>query len=60
MISDSAFETLEAMSTKIYEEVEVSLGAMLEDTACLRFTLEKPLAVPFADAPCVEVVRQIR
>lgn len=58
---DSSFETLEALALVLARAVKEWLAANSERPPGgagwkLTVTLEKPVAVPFADASCVELV----
>jgi hypothetical protein len=55
----SEFKTLEALATVVSLEIASKLYDSLvppEGGWRIKISLEKPIAVPFADAPCVELV----
>ncbi|KAF2458222.1 Dihydroneopterin aldolase-domain-containing protein [Lineolata rhizophorae] len=53
----SSFETLETLAVKIAQEVIKGFIEPVSPGAKVRVRLEKPSAVPFADAPLVEICR---
>jgi hypothetical protein len=61
-MEESSFETLETLLYAIASKIATHLHTMPEHQASggsldwrLKIGLEKPIAVPFADAPCVEL-----
>lgn len=62
VVSDSSFETLESLTTTIVQR----LGPMFTEKASedvneyIRLRIEKPHAVPAADAPSIEIFRPLR
>ncbi|KAF2197840.1 hypothetical protein GQ43DRAFT_380061 [Delitschia confertaspora ATCC 74209] len=60
-ISSSSFETLESLLNKVVDELRRSFfRPSLDDSAIIRLRVDKPMAVPFADAPALEVVRPVK
>lgn len=62
MLGDSAHETLEALAVAVSEAVLADTNSGLleaEGESTLRLKLEKPIAVPFADAPAIEICRKL-
>jgi dihydroneopterin aldolase len=56
IISITSYETLESLLAWVVQELRLK-----EDQAAwIRLRMEKPLAVPFADAPAVEITRPVR
>ncbi|KAH7355698.1 Dihydroneopterin aldolase-domain-containing protein [Pyrenochaeta sp. MPI-SDFR-AT-0127] len=61
LISDSSFQTIESLLAWLVEQLRQKLFTREEDQdAWVRLRIEKPLAVPFADAPAVEITRPVR
>ncbi|PSN65107.1 hypothetical protein BS50DRAFT_555499 [Corynespora cassiicola Philippines] len=58
-ISDSSFETLESLSTMVVSELRKNFFGPGDEGAHIRLRVEKPLAVPFADAPAIEISRPV-
>ncbi|CAG9971443.1 unnamed protein product [Clonostachys byssicola] len=58
-MSDSSLETLEALVDVIATQITKHLNTTYPSEAAngwkLKISLDKPVAVPFADAPCVEI-----
>lgn len=58
-MEESSFGTLEsllyAIASKITLHLQRNHPSQAESGWRLRISLEKPIAVPFADAPCVEL-----
>ncbi|POR31245.1 Uncharacterized protein TPAR_08555 [Tolypocladium paradoxum] len=59
-MENSSFGTLEALAADLSETITLYLRVEREEPldgtgSQLKITVEKPLAVPFADAPCVEL-----
>jgi hypothetical protein len=56
---DSSFETLEALATELCLKIDEYLRSKYQPPDKngwrLRISLEKPIAVPLADAPCVQL-----
>lgn len=60
-ISATEFQTLESMLEWTIQQLRQQFFTQPEDQALvLRLRIEKPLAVPFADAPAVEITRPVR
>lgn len=55
---DSTFDTLEALATKAVADIIKKFIQPKTPGASIRLQVEKPVAVPFADAPVVEIYRQ--
>ncbi|KAF2675882.1 hypothetical protein K458DRAFT_425187 [Lentithecium fluviatile CBS 122367] len=60
VISDSSFETLESLSTKVVSELRDEFFTKEDEDSYVRLQVEKPLAVPFADAPAIEILRRVK
>lgn len=59
-ISATEYQTLESLLSYVVEELKVRLFTREDDKGVwIRLRVEKPLAVPFADAPAVEITRQL-
>jgi dihydroneopterin aldolase len=59
-ISASEFQTLESMLEWIIDLLKNDFFQRKEDeNSVIRLRIEKPLAVPFADAPAVEITRSV-
>ncbi|KZM25826.1 uncharacterized protein EKO05_0002545 [Ascochyta rabiei] len=61
IVSATAYETLESLLAFVVQELRATFFIREEDQGayiCLR--MEKPMAVPFADAPAVEITRPVR
>ncbi|VUC34443.1 unnamed protein product [Clonostachys rosea] len=58
-MSDSSLETLEALLDVIATQITIHLNTTYPSDSAngwkLKISLDKPVAVPFADAPCVEI-----
>lgn len=58
-MEDSSYETLETLLYAIASKITAHLQKIQPEQAetgwRLKISLEKPIAVPFADAPCVEL-----
>jgi hypothetical protein len=60
-ISASEFQTLETMLEWTVQLLRKQFFTREEDQdSIIRLRIEKPLAVPFADAPAVEITRPVR
>lgn len=60
-MSESSFQTIESLSAWMVEEFRKKYFTREEDQdVWIRLKIEKPMAVPFADAPAVEVTRPIK
>ncbi|ORY04559.1 hypothetical protein BCR34DRAFT_572598 [Clohesyomyces aquaticus] len=60
-ISESSFKTLESLVTMVVDELrEKFFRPELDDGAYIRLQVEKPMAVPSADAPAIEIVRKVK
>jgi hypothetical protein len=60
-ISASEFQTLESMLEWTVQSLRKQFFTREEDQdSIIRLRIEKPLAVPFADAPAVEIMRPVR
>ncbi|KAF1846136.1 uncharacterized protein K460DRAFT_395624 [Cucurbitaria berberidis CBS 394.84] len=61
LISESSYQTIESLLAWLIEELKQKFFTREEDQdAWIRLRIEKPLAVPFADAPAVEITRPVR
>ncbi|CAO2649742.1 Nn.00g010340.m01.CDS01 [Neocucurbitaria sp. VM-36] len=61
LISESSYQTIESLLAWLIEELKQRFFTREEDQdAWIRMRIEKPLAVPFADAPAVEITRPVR
>lgn len=61
LISESSYQTIESLLTWLIEELRRKFFIREEDQdAWIRLRIAKPLAVPFADAPAVEITRPVR
>lgn len=61
IVSATAYETLESLLAFAVEELKTKFFTKEEDqSAYIRLRMEKPMAVPFADAPAVEITRPLR
>ena len=61
LISESSYQTIESLLAWVIEELKQKFFTREEDQdAWIRLRIEKPLAVPFADAPAVEITRPVR
>jgi hypothetical protein len=59
-VSATEFQTLESMLEWTVQQLKEHFFTREEDQdLVLRLRMEKPLAVPFADAPAVEITRQV-
>ncbi|PVH98852.1 hypothetical protein DM02DRAFT_595407 [Periconia macrospinosa] len=56
-LETAVFETLEALSTKVVEDLQKNYFTSDDAGSSIRLRVEKPLAVPFADAPVIEILR---
>ncbi|KAF2263563.1 hypothetical protein CC78DRAFT_533839 [Lojkania enalia] len=56
-ISETSFGTLEALSTTVVQELRNKFFGNENQGAYIKVRIEKPLAVPFADAPVIEMLR---
>ncbi|KAF2469189.1 uncharacterized protein BDR25DRAFT_264416 [Lindgomyces ingoldianus] len=60
-VSESSFETLESLSTMLVEELRQKFfRPAKDDNAFVRLRVEKPMAVPFAEAPAIEIMRPVK
>lgn len=57
IIDPTDFETLESLAVHILKELYQSYEPLKQDKTTIRLRLEKPQAVPWADAPAIEVFR---
>ncbi|KAF2488256.1 hypothetical protein BU16DRAFT_553943 [Lophium mytilinum] len=55
-IESSSFETLESLATQVVADLRKEMYPV-DEGADIRLRLEKPMAVPFADAPSIEIYR---
>ncbi|KAF2815932.1 uncharacterized protein BDZ99DRAFT_126070 [Mytilinidion resinicola] len=55
-VESSSFETLESLATQVVADLRKQIF-LSHGTAAIRLRLEKPMAVPFADAPSIEIYR---
>jgi dihydroneopterin aldolase len=61
LISDSSFQTIESLLAWLVDELrEKFFTKEADDDAWIRLRIAKPHAVPFADAPAVEIMRPVR
>lgn len=61
LISGSSFQTIESLLAWLVEELRQKFFTHDVDRgACIRLRVGKPHAVPFADAPAVEITRPAR
>ncbi|KAF3045315.1 hypothetical protein E8E11_001423 [Didymella keratinophila] len=61
IVSATAYETLESLLAFVVQELKTKFFTREEDqSAYIRLRMEKPMAVPFADAPAVEITRPLR
>jgi len=61
LVSASSFQTIESLLAWLMEELKRGFFTRDEDQdAWVRLRIAKPLAVPFADAAAVEMVRPMR
>ncbi|KAH6639600.1 hypothetical protein C7974DRAFT_135014 [Boeremia exigua] len=61
IVSATAYETLESLLAFVVQELKTKFFVKEEDqSAYIRLRMEKPMAVPFADAPAVEITRSLR
>ncbi|CAI6334440.1 unnamed protein product [Periconia digitata] len=59
IIASSSFETLESLSTVVVDELRKNYFTAADEGSSIRLRVEKPLAVPFADAPAIEILRGV-
>ncbi|KAF2440185.1 tetrahydrobiopterin biosynthesis enzymes-like protein [Karstenula rhodostoma CBS 690.94] len=60
VISGSSFETLESLTTTVIEHLRSDFFTDASDKGSfVRLRIEKPHAVPAADAPVIEIVRRV-
>ncbi|KAF2756283.1 hypothetical protein EJ05DRAFT_478293 [Pseudovirgaria hyperparasitica] len=55
----SSFETLESLATTFADDCKTGLSHQLTSLSTIRLQVEKPVAVPFADAPVIEIIRRV-
>ena len=61
LISESSYQTIESLLAWVIKELKERFFTAADDQdAWIRLRIEKPLAVPFADAPAVEITRPVR
>jgi dihydroneopterin aldolase len=61
LISNSSFQTIESLLAWLVDELrEKFFTKEADDDAWIRLRISKPQAVPFADAPAVEIMRPVR
>ncbi|KAJ4300002.1 hypothetical protein N0V90_005250 [Kalmusia sp. IMI 367209] len=61
IISGSSFETLESLATTVIQQLrEKFFTHAFDDPSFVRLRIEKPHAVPAADAPAIEIYRPVR
>lgn len=61
LISGSTFQTIESLLAWLVEELRQKFFTQeVDQSAWIKLRIEKPHAVPFADAPAVEVTRPVR
>ncbi|KAL6704694.1 hypothetical protein ACN47E_007976 [Coniothyrium glycines] len=60
LVSESSFQTIESLLAWLVDELRQKFFTKEGDQqAWIRLRIEKPLAVPFADAPAVEITRPV-
>jgi dihydroneopterin aldolase len=60
-ISATDFQTIESMLEWVVQLLRQQFFTKEEDKdAWIKLRIEKPMAVPFADAPAVEITRPVR
>ncbi|KAJ4352118.1 uncharacterized protein N0V89_007464 [Didymosphaeria variabile] len=60
VISSSSFETLESLSTTVINHLRNSFfTAEIDKISLIRLQIEKPHAVPAADAPVIDIIRPV-
>ncbi|KAF2737668.1 hypothetical protein EJ04DRAFT_510108 [Polyplosphaeria fusca] len=59
-VSDTSFGTLESLSIEVVKQLRAGFAQIWGDDAYIRLRIEKPLAVPSADAPVIEIVRPVK
>lgn len=59
VIEDTSFETLETLADYAVKQLQDRLLSELLPGCRVQLRLEKPRAIAFADAPVVEVIRQM-
>lgn len=61
LISGSSFQTIESLVAWVIEELRQKFFTQEADQgAWIKLRVGKPHAVPFADAPAVEIARPVR
>ncbi|KAH9862915.1 hypothetical protein J1614_011008 [Plenodomus biglobosus] len=61
LVAETSFQTIESLLAWLMEELRQKFFTRDEDQdAWVRLRIAKPLAVPFADAPAVEMMRPVR
>ncbi|KAI8932495.1 hypothetical protein NX059_010677 [Plenodomus lindquistii] len=61
LVAETSFQTIESLLAWLMEELRQRFFTRDQDQdAWVRLRVAKPLAVPFADAPAVEIVRPVR
>ncbi|KAF2655012.1 hypothetical protein K491DRAFT_679233 [Lophiostoma macrostomum CBS 122681] len=58
-VSDSSFETLESLLTFVVLELREKFFTKDDEGSYIRLRVEKPMAVPLADAPVIEILRPV-
>ncbi|OCL02078.1 hypothetical protein AOQ84DRAFT_305424 [Glonium stellatum] len=59
-IEESSFETLESLATKVVSQLMDDFVRPFSPGANIRLRVTKPMAVPFADAPSIEIFRAFK
>ncbi|KAF2786201.1 hypothetical protein K505DRAFT_380419 [Melanomma pulvis-pyrius CBS 109.77] len=59
-ISNSSFETLESLSAMVVQELRQKFFTEADEGSYIRLRVAKPMAVPFADAPAIEIFRPVK
>lgn len=59
IIQDTAYETLETLVEVAFTQLSRQLPHAAPPGTILRFRIEKPRAIAFADAPVLEIVRVV-
>ena len=57
IIDQTAYETLESLALHVVQELFRVYAPLQQSGTSIRLSLAKPQAVPFADAPAIEVYR---
>jgi len=60
VIEESSFETLESLATTVVAQLMDDFVRPVSPGANIRLRVTKPMAVPFADAPAIEIFRAFK